>query len=71
MAEYTAPMTAHERAIQSCTEIADKYNGDFDTVTGMPPVTYTEMRLLQLIIKLENRVHQLEEQLKGENTDDE
>jgi len=59
------PLTAHERFVQICNEIEDKYSGDFDTMPGLPPVTYTEMRLLKLVMGLEQRVNQLEEIITG------
>ena len=60
-----SPLTTHERFVQICNEIEDKYSGDFDTMPGLPPVTYTEMRLLKLVMWLEQRVNQLEEIVTG------
>ena len=56
------PLTEHKRFENKCAEIQDKYSGDFDTMPGLPPVTFTEMQLLLLIHKLETRVHDLEEE---------
>lgn len=41
-------------------QLSWKYNGDYDTMPGLPLITYTDYQLLQLIIHLANRVDQLE-----------
>ncbi len=53
-------MTDHDKFTSDAMQIVQKYNGDFDTMPGLPDVTYTEMRLLQIIINLELRVNALE-----------
>ena len=64
---YYMALTDHERFEDACIDIEDHYNGDNDTMPGLPRVTFTEMALLQLIIKLEARVHDLEEERRLRN----
>ncbi len=40
--------------------LAAKYNGDHDTMPGLPLITYTDYQLIELLIHLANRVDQLE-----------
>ena len=67
--EYEPYMILYQHEIfkKQCRDIEEHYDGDNDTMPGLPRVTFTEMALLQLIIKLETRVHDLEEERRLHN----
>lgn len=40
--------------------LATKYDGDHDTMPGLPLITYTDYQVIELVKHLANRVDQLE-----------
>lgn len=67
MPRHYPPMTDHERFENQCRDIEEQYNGDNDTMPGLPRVTFTEVALLQVIVGLGARVHDLEEERRLRN----
>jgi len=46
--------------VKEARRLSWKYDGDHDTMPGLPLITYTDYQLLELLIHLANRVDQLE-----------
>lgn len=42
-------MITDKKAVEIISSLKEKYNGDYDTIPGLPQVTYTEMEMLAVI----------------------
>lgn len=54
---------ATELIQRKATVISEKYNGDADSMPGLPIVTYTEKQLLDMIVDLTRIINDLQQQI--------